>query len=74
MALYPVYFVIVSSLKNRREYVSNLFGLPQQWSLVNYAEVFDRFNLWRALLNSVAHDGRRGGDLRACSPWCWPTR
>jgi ABC-type glycerol-3-phosphate transport system permease component len=53
VALYPVYFVIVSSLKNRREYVSNLFGLPQQWTLVNYAEVFDRFNLWRALLNSI---------------------
>jgi ABC-type glycerol-3-phosphate transport system permease component len=53
VALYPVYFVIVSSLKNRREYVSNLFGLPHQWTLVNYAEVFDRFNLWRALLNSI---------------------
>lgn len=53
VALYPVYFVIVSSLKTRREYVSNMFGLPEQLSLANYAEVFDRFNLWRALLNSV---------------------
>jgi ABC-type glycerol-3-phosphate transport system permease component len=53
VALYPVYFVIVSSLKTRREYVSNMFGLPQALSLANYAEVFDRFNLWRALLNSI---------------------
>jgi len=53
VALYPLYFVIVSSLKTRREYVSNMFGLPQSLSLVNYAEVFDRFNLWRALLNSL---------------------
>jgi ABC-type glycerol-3-phosphate transport system permease component len=53
VALYPVYFVIVSSLKSRREYVTNLFGLPRHWTLVNYAEVLDRFNLWRALLNSV---------------------
>ena len=53
VALYPVYFVIVSSLKTRREYVSNLFGLPQAWTLANYVEVFDRFNLWRALFNSV---------------------
>lgn len=53
VALYPVYFVIVSSLKSRREYVANLFGLPRQLTLVNYAEVFDRFNLWRALFNSV---------------------
>jgi ABC-type glycerol-3-phosphate transport system permease component len=53
VALYPVYFVIVSSLKNRREYVTNLFGLPQQLTLVNYAEVFERFNLWRALFNSI---------------------
>jgi len=53
VALYPVYFVIVSSLKTRREYVSNMFGLPQQLSLANYAEVFDRFNLWRALFNSI---------------------
>lgn len=53
VALYPVYFVIVSSLKTRREYVSNMFGLPQQWSLANFAEVFDRFNLWRALFNSI---------------------
>jgi ABC-type glycerol-3-phosphate transport system permease component len=45
--------VVVSSLKSRREYVSNLFGLPREWSLVNYAEVLDRFNLLRALLNSV---------------------
>lgn len=53
VALYPLYFVIVSSLKSRREYVANMFGLPRQWTLVNYAEVLDRFNLWRALLNSV---------------------
>jgi ABC-type glycerol-3-phosphate transport system permease component len=53
VALYPVYFVIVSSLKTRREYVSNLFGLPHQLALANYAEVLDRFNLWRALFNSV---------------------
>jgi ABC-type glycerol-3-phosphate transport system permease component len=53
VALYPVYFVIVSSLKTRREYVSNLFGLPHQWTFANYVEVFDRFNLWRALFNSV---------------------
>jgi ABC-type glycerol-3-phosphate transport system permease component len=48
-----VYFVIVSSFKNRREYVGNMFGLPQQWSFSNYAEVMDRFNLWRALFNSI---------------------
>jgi len=53
VALYPLYFVIVSSLKTRREYVSNMFGLPHQLSLANYAEVLDRFNLWRALLNSI---------------------
>jgi ABC-type glycerol-3-phosphate transport system permease component len=53
VALYPVYFVIVSSLKSRREYVSNIFGLPQALSLVNYAEVLDRFNLWKALFNSI---------------------
>ena len=53
VALYPVYFVIVSSLKARREYVSNMFGLPQSLTFVNYAEVFDRFNLWRALFNSI---------------------
>jgi ABC-type glycerol-3-phosphate transport system permease component len=53
VALYPVYFVIVSSLKTRREYVSNLFGLPHQLAFANYVEVFDRFNLWRALFNSV---------------------
>ncbi len=53
VALYPVYFVVVSSLKTRREYVSNMFGLPHQLALTNYVEVFDRFNLWRALFNSV---------------------
>jgi len=53
VALYPVYFVIVSSLKSRREYVSNLFGLPQQLAFLNYDEVLDRFNLWHALANSV---------------------
>ncbi len=53
VALYPLYFVIVSSLKTRREYVTNMFGLPQSLSLANYTEVFDRFNLWSALFSSV---------------------
>ena len=53
VALYPLYFVVVSSLKTRREYVSNMFGLPQQLSIANYIEVFDRFNLFRALMSSV---------------------
>jgi ABC-type glycerol-3-phosphate transport system permease component len=53
VALYPVYFVIVSSLKARREYVSNMFGLPQQLTFGNYTEVFDRFNFWRALFSSI---------------------
>ncbi len=53
VALYPVYFVVVSSLKTRRDYVANMFGFPRQFVLENYAEVMDRFNLWQALANSV---------------------
>ncbi len=53
LALYPLYFVVVSSLKTRREYVTNMFGLPWHLSFTNYTEVFQSFDLVRALLNSI---------------------
>jgi ABC-type glycerol-3-phosphate transport system permease component len=53
VALYPIYFVIVSSLKTRPEYVTNRFGLPHTLAFANYAEVFRRFHFWRVLFNSV---------------------
>jgi ABC-type glycerol-3-phosphate transport system permease component len=53
VALYPVYFVIATSFKTRPEYVANRFGLPAALTLVNYVEIFRRFNFWQTLANSI---------------------
>lgn len=52
MSLFPLYYVIVTSLKSRTEFASNRFGLPQSVSLANYRDAFDELNVARSLLNS----------------------
>jgi len=53
-ALFPVYYLIVSSLKNSVELNSLHQTLwPHQFTLVNYAKGFANENLYRALSNSL---------------------
>lgn len=52
--LFPVYFVIATSLKSYSEYVSHPIGIrPGHISLSNYTTVLTSNHLWRAFLNSA---------------------
>lgn len=49
----PFAFVAINSFKNRREILSNPFGLPQIWSLDNFVNAFNRMGFVSAFMNSL---------------------
>ncbi|MCG8500497.1 MAG: carbohydrate ABC transporter permease [Firmicutes bacterium] len=51
--LFPLYFLVVSSLKNDNEIFLNPFGLPKNFLWENYREVFINFKLFINMLNSL---------------------
>jgi raffinose/stachyose/melibiose transport system permease protein len=51
--LFPIYFVIVSSLKTRKEYLYNLFGPPIAPTLANFEQALHQGNLLLWFRNSV---------------------
>ncbi|MBO4541442.1 MAG: carbohydrate ABC transporter permease [Bacilli bacterium] len=54
LVFFPLYFVIVTSLKSYAEYIRNPVGIDvTQASLANYAEVLSSTNMLRAFLNST---------------------
>ncbi|MDB5552603.1 MAG: transporter transrane protein [Rhizobium sp.] len=52
-ALYPLLFTIINSLKSRTAYARNPLGLPDEVSLDNYIDTFNRMQVPRLLFNSV---------------------
>lgn len=52
LAVFPIAFTVVNSLKSRGEFASNRLGLPENATLENYIEALSRLNLWRLLWNS----------------------
>lgn len=40
LMIYPLYYMLITSLKTRQEWLGNQFGLPQLPTLANYVEVF----------------------------------
>jgi raffinose/stachyose/melibiose transport system permease protein len=53
VVVYPVAWMLFSSLKTSGELVSNIWGLPQTLAWQNYAQAWDAARLGRALFNSV---------------------
>jgi len=51
--IYPLYFVLVTSLRSNEDYLQDPFGLPGQWSLANYVTLADAYGAGRAFLNSL---------------------
>lgn len=49
----PLYFLLVSSLKNNTEIFSGGFGLPTEWRFDNYLKAWTNTSLGDALLNSA---------------------
>ena len=51
--LFPIYYVIVSSLKSHNEYLDNMFGLPISPTLENFAQALGEGNILIWFRNSV---------------------
>jgi ABC-type glycerol-3-phosphate transport system permease component len=51
--LYPLFFIIVTSLRPNPDYLANPFGMPAQWTFDNYQQLLDVYGVGRAFVNSV---------------------
>ena len=51
--VYPLIFIVVTSLRTDPDYLANPFGLPSMWTLDNYRELLDVYGVGRAFLNSL---------------------
>lgn len=51
--LYPLWFVIVSSMKNNTELFNDPWGLPHRLDFSNYASVLANSAIWRNFANSL---------------------
>lgn len=51
--VYPIFLVVLSSLKSRADLAKNPFGLPKEWAFENYMQAFDKMNYFQSFANSV---------------------
>lgn len=51
--IYPLYFVIITSLRPNEDYLQDPFGLPGVWTLDNYIRLADVYGVGQAFLNSL---------------------
>jgi raffinose/stachyose/melibiose transport system permease protein len=55
-AVYPLFFMFVTSLKSQGDYIRNPLSLPSTWTYFdNYAAMFARFDIVQLYANSVAY-------------------
>lgn len=57
VALYPLIFTIINSLKTRTGYAHNPLGLPVDVTFANYLDTFVRMDVPRLLFNSIITTG-----------------
>lgn len=51
--LYPLFFVITTSLRTNVDYLKDPFGLPGEWTFANYIELWNEYGVGRAFTNSL---------------------
>lgn len=51
--LYPLYFVILTSLRPNSDYLQSPFGLPGVWTFDNYLRLIEDYGIGQAFLNSI---------------------
>ena len=51
--IYPLFFVVVTSLRSNVDYKRDPFGLPAEWTVTNYIELWDEYGVGRAFMNSL---------------------
>lgn len=55
-ALYPLFFMLVTSLRSQSEYIRDPLSLPAHWTDIdNYVAMVNRFDLPRLFANSVVY-------------------
>ncbi len=50
---YPLFFILITSMRLNNDYLANPFGLPGEWTLANYFELVETFGVGRAFMNSL---------------------
>ncbi len=70
VALYPLVFTVLNSLKTRTGYAQNPLGLPVDISFENYVETFVRMDVPRLLLNSIITTGGLSLDHKSRRQLC----
>ncbi|MEE0200118.1 MAG: carbohydrate ABC transporter permease [Muricomes sp.] len=53
--LYPLLWMVLTSLKTKEDVMLNPFGLPTEWMFSNYVDAFKAFDFPRFFLNSVIY-------------------
>ncbi|MDR2433845.1 MAG: carbohydrate ABC transporter permease [Treponema sp.] len=53
LILYPLFFVIITSLKPTGEFYVNIWGLPKTWAFANYKTAWVTANIGSYMFNSV---------------------
>ena len=51
--VYPLYFVIITSLRPNADYLQSPFSLPSVWTIDNYVRLIDFYSIGQAFLNSL---------------------
>ncbi len=57
ISFFPIYMVIVNSLKSQDEIFNNVLGLPSKLHFENYTEAFSQVDLLQVTMNSVIVTG-----------------
>ena len=53
MILVPLFFILISSLKDDQDIFMHPFALPQTWHFVYYKEVWVNYDLYKYFINSI---------------------
>lgn len=51
--IYPLFFVVTTSLRTNPDYKADPFGLPTVWTFDNYITLWEQYGVGRAFMNSL---------------------
>ena len=52
--IYPLWFVVITSVRTNQDYLQDPFGVPGEWTLANYLTLARVYGVGRAFVNSLA--------------------
>jgi len=51
--IYPLFFVVATSLRSNVDYKRDPFGIPAEWTIDNYLKLWNEYGVGRAFMNSL---------------------